>query len=111
MNSHKLLNKLAALKLSRDQGRVLLTLVERGKTIKEIRGENPRLSVEAITNMHNSYLKRQKVSKAYIYRLTERGLNAARLLFDEETAPQVNHAPDSPPLPFENAHVDAPAHE
>lgn len=99
---HQLLNKLAALKLTRDQGRVILTLTERGKTIREIRSENPRLSVESVTTMHNTYLKRQKVSKAYVYRLTERGLNAARLLFDEETAPQVNHAPDSPPLPFEN---------
>jgi hypothetical protein len=100
MNAHQLLHKLAARGVTRDQARVLISLSTRGKTIHELQKENPHLSRDVVEHMHGPYLKRVKLSRSYIYRLTEAGMNTVKMIFDEETTPEVNHLPDSPPLPF-----------
>jgi hypothetical protein len=101
MTSLHLLTKMATLKLTRDQARVILTLTGHGKTIAEITRENKALHPKVVPAMLGSYLKRQKEgSRAYVYRLTEKGLHTAKLLFDEETTPTISTTPDSPPLPF-----------
>lgn len=102
MTTHHLLNKMARLGIQRDHTRVLLSLAEHGKTIIQIRKENPGLSPDIIPDLiPRGHLKRQRIGRPYVYRLTEKGMNTVKLLFDEETAPAVHHAPDSPPLPFE----------
>jgi hypothetical protein len=100
MTSLHLLTKMATLRLTRDQARVILTLTGHGKTIAEITRENKALHPKVVPAMLGSYLKRQKLSRSYIYRLTEKGLHTAKLLFDEETTPTISTTPDSPALPF-----------
>lgn len=101
MTALHLLAKMSRLRLTRDQARVILSLTEHGKTIADLTRENKSLHPKVIPAMLGSHLRRTKEnSRAYIYRLTEKGLNTARLLIDEETTPAPPTGPDSPPLPF-----------
>lgn len=100
MRSHQLLHKLKLLGLSVDYGRVLCSLAQRGKTIKEICAENPGMTGAVVHAMAGCWLKHQRISRAYVFRLTERGMNDYKAIFDEETAAPTRTEHDSPPLPF-----------
>lgn len=101
MNAATLLNRIAALGLTLDQARVLCALTRQGQTIAQLRGQCPGISHTVVDGMRERYLVRTKVSREYLYRLGRDGLQAAKLIFDDETAPAAAPTtPDSPPLPF-----------
>jgi glycine cleavage system regulatory protein len=104
MTSITLLNRMARLELSRDFTRILLALAVKGRTVAQMREHLPHVNAQHhLDYMFRStrFHKRAREGRTYRYRLTEDGMNVAKLLFDAENEPlPTPTTPDSPPLPF-----------